>query len=101
MFEEFGRRELSRNQAIRAEGFLVKKDPGSEAQGRIEPAVRMARRERRGVDAERRQQAGSNRAIGSWTVDPECPAIDQIGFPAEIELVPLGVTAEIVMIVEN
>jgi hypothetical protein len=101
VFEEFGRRELSLDQAIRAKGFLVEKDSGAEAQGRIESPVRVVRRECHGVDAERRQKAGGYRAIGAWTVDPERPAIDQLDFPAEFKLIPLGVTAEVVMIVEN
>jgi hypothetical protein len=59
------------------------------------------RRKCHGVDAERRQKAGGYRAIGAWTVDPERPAIDQLDFPTEFKLIPFGVTAEIVMIVEN
>ena len=61
----------------------------------------MTRFERHRVDAECRQQAGRYRAIGARAVDPQGPSIDELDSPPELELVPLGVTAEIVMVVED
>ncbi len=56
---------------------------------------------RHGVNAERRQQASGYRTIGARAVDPERPAIDQLDFPTEFELVPLGVPAEIVVVLKD
>ena len=61
----------------------------------------MARLERHRIDAECRQQAGRYRAIGARAVDLQGPSIDELDFAPELELVPLGVTAEIVMVVEH
>jgi hypothetical protein len=39
--------------------------------------------------------------VGARAVDPERPAIDELDFPIEFELVSFGVAAEIVMVVED
>jgi hypothetical protein len=67
----------------------------------MELPVIVVRGEGRRVDAERIQQAGGHAAIGAGAVDAERAAIDQLDFAAKRELVALGVTAKIVMVVED
>src|SRR5262249_34950010 len=73
---------------------------GAQAQRPVEPFICLVCIECHRVDAECTQQAGGYRAIGAGAVDPERPAIDQLDFVAEFELVSFGVTAKMVMIVE-
>ena len=58
-------------------------------------------RERHRIDAERFQEPAGHRAVGIGAVDIERAAIDQQHAAVDVDLVALGVTAEIVVVLED
>src|SRR5580704_10003188 len=89
------------DQLVGAKRFLVEKDAAVEPERWIEIGVRAFLRQRHGIDAQRFQQAVGHGAVRPWAVDQQGAAVDQLDAPIERKLVALGVTAEIVVVVED
>ena len=86
---------------IGAEGLAIEECGGLESPLIVILQVLGAFGELRNVDAQGLQQAVGDRSIGPRTVDFQGAAVHQMEAAAQIELVALGVAAEIVVIVEQ
>src|SRR6202034_3319258 len=89
------------NEFVGAESFLVEEEASSQAERGIKITVRALWGERNWVDPERLQQPSRHIAVRPRTVNRESAAVHKGHTAPELELVALGVAAEIVVIVEN
>src|SRR5579863_6232003 len=92
---------VGNNELVRAKSFLVEKQTPAKTERSIKSPIQALIGQRNGIDAECFQKTISHGAVRPWAVDVYGAAIDQRQAAAKLKLVSLGVTAEIIMIVEN
>src|SRR5215467_6746181 len=89
------------HQLVGAESLAIEEDAASEPDRAVEIVSGTGGVEPYRIDAELAQEPRRNDAVGSPAVDLQCPAVYQLYPAAQLELVALGVPAEIVVIVED
>ena len=91
----------SGDEAIHAEGLLVEEHRVLEAQGGVELVPVTGGAERHRIDSQGLEQPPGDGAVGPGAVDHQGPAVEQMQLAAQVELVALGVAAEVVVVVQD
>ncbi len=86
---------------VGAEGLLVEEHRRFQPGVTIEVLVGAGLGQGDRIDAQLGHQAGRDRAVGAGAVDQHGPAVQQQGAAADVELVALGVAAEVVVVLQH
>ena len=92
---------FAHHEAVDAERLAIEEHALMQAERFVERLVRARFVERLGVDSELAHEVGGDFAVGPRAFDGQRAAVHQMHAAVDVELVALGVAAEVVVIVED